>query len=235
MTDTARPRGRPPRTTEQRAAHRLRLVEAVMDAIRERGPDLSLDDMADAAGVSKPVLYDEFGGRLGIADAVALLLAEHFERDLIGVWAHTPDLAFGVMVSKAVDSLIDLVETEPQLYAFLVRSIRSSDRGFLDNALVRAIHGRALLLMRFIAPALDTDAIAVLTDGLFGFMFAAVESWLPRRLPPRAAFVDALAAVVGHGIQAAIDQAATASSLSEAPTSSSRRRASASRRRGRGG
>ncbi|HZP16123.1 MAG TPA: hypothetical protein VFA96_09895, partial [Nocardioides sp.] len=143
-------------------------------------------------------------------DAIAVLLAERFERDTLAVWATTSELGFELVVGRSIEALIDLIESEPELYAFLVRSIRSGDRGFLDNALVRAINGRAIVVMGFLAPALDTDTIAVLTDGLFGFMFAAVESWLPRRRPSRSRFVAALAAVVSRGIQVAVDQAGAA-------------------------
>jgi AcrR family transcriptional regulator len=59
MSTSSPPRGpgRPPRTAEERAAQRTRLVDAAMAAIRTHGPDVSVDEIAAAAGVSKPVLY----------------------------------------------------------------------------------------------------------------------------------------------------------------------------------
>lgn len=204
----ARTRGRPPRTEEQRAAQRLRLTEAAMDAIRQGGAELSIDDLALAAGVSKPVLYDEFGGKLGIADAMAVLLAERIERKVIGELTDIESLDFTAVIRLVVEALINLIADEAELYAFLVRSIRSSDRGFLDNALVRVIHDRAMVVVKLLAPAptLDPDAISVLTDGLFGFMFAAVESWMPVRRPPQDEFIDTLVAIVREGIRAAVDR-----------------------------
>ncbi|MHB8464551.1 MAG: TetR/AcrR family transcriptional regulator [Acidimicrobiales bacterium] len=202
-----RARGRPPRTEQQRAAQRLRLTEAAMDAIRDGGAELSIDDLAVAAGVSKPVLYDEFGGKIGIADAIAVLLAERLERKVLGELTNIDSLDFTAVIQLIVEALINLIADEPELYAFLVRSIRTSDRGFLDNALVRVIHDRALLLVKLLGPALEPDVVSVLTDGLFGFMFAAIESWMPVRRPPMREFIDTLAAIIREGLRTAVERA----------------------------
>jgi AcrR family transcriptional regulator len=201
-----RRRGRPPHTEKQKATKRARIVDGVIEAIRTGGPDLSLEEMAAAAGVSKPVLYDEFGGKLGLADAIAVVLADQVQATVVQhlLTAGTFDISHAVRA--VVDALITLIDDEPQLYAFIVRSIRSSDRGFLDNALVRVIHERASMLVNVVAPGVEPDALRVLTDGVFGFVFAAVESWMTTRLPARDELVDTLALVIREGLRAAAGQ-----------------------------
>src|SRR5437016_10148188 len=130
VTPARRP-GRPARTEQERAAQRARLLDSSMDAIREQGPDISIDELAAAAGVSKPVLYDEFGGKLGIADALAVVLAQNVERNVMKRLASGPTIDAETAVRLAITSLINLIVDEPNLYAFLVRSMRSTDRGFL--------------------------------------------------------------------------------------------------------
>jgi AcrR family transcriptional regulator len=203
--DSATPtrrRGRPPRTEAQRAAQRRRLIDAAMDAIRSGGPDVSIDDLAAAAGVSKPVLYDEFGGKLGVADAIAVVLAEQVERDVLDELTRARTFDIEVAMGAIVGALVTLIDDEPQLYQFLVRSIRTSDRGFLDNALVRVIHERAALVMGLLGPSLHPDHLAVLTDGVFGFLFAAVESWQATRRLEKEELVRVLTGVIGGGFQA---------------------------------
>lgn len=202
-----RRRGRPRRTDEQRRAHRGRLVDAAMAAIRERGPDLSIDDLAAAAGVSKPVLYDEFGGRVGIADAIAVVVAEAVERRVVAELAAAP-FELEAAVRAVIEGLVDFVDDEPELYVFLVRAIRSPERGFLDNALVAVVHERASVLVGFVAPGLPTEHLRVLTDGLFGFVFASVESWQARRDLSKEALIDTLARVIHAGLGALARQAA---------------------------
>ena len=73
---------------------------------------------------------------------------------------------------------------EPEVYGFMVRCIRASDRGLLDNALVRTLHSRMAMLSGVLAPDGDQVLLGVLADGMFGFLFATVESWQATRTPP---------------------------------------------------
>jgi AcrR family transcriptional regulator len=199
----ARRPGRPARSVEERAAQRARLLERTMAAIRSDGPDLSIDELATAAGVSKPVLYDEFGDKLGLADAMAVMLAEQVERDILKQLTIEAPIDVEVAVRVSVTVIIDLIVDEPNLYAFLVRSLRANDRGFLDNALVRQIHRRANLVVSLIAPNLEVETVDVLSDGLFGFVFGAVESWQGTRKVSKTRLRDGLAAIIINGIRAA--------------------------------
>lgn len=179
-----------------------------MDAVRELGPEVSIDDLASHVGVSKPVLYSEFGDKTGISDAIAVYLAEGIEREVLS----TIDIRRGFDIEPGIrvvlGSLVDLVTSEPELYAFIVRSIRASDRGLLDNALVRAIHDRARLLIALIAPGASNEMVEVLSDGLFGFVFGSIESWYEKRPTPKDELVQALTVVIRNGIRAVTDELA---------------------------
>jgi AcrR family transcriptional regulator len=156
--------------------------------------------MADTAGVSKPVLYSEFGDKLGMVDAVALVLAEQIEGTVIKTLAAEGTFGVENVLGAIVDALVTLIDGEPQLYAFLVKGIRTSDRGFLDNALVRVIHERAALIIGHFATEVRPDELAILTDGVFGFVFAVVESWLPTRQPSQPRLVQTISAVIEAGL-----------------------------------
>lgn len=199
---TGRKRGRPRRTPAQRAEQRERLITASMEAVRTRGADVSVDELARVAGVSKPVLYSEFGDKRGVADAIAVSLAHQLEARVAADLAGGP-IDIPAVVRATVEALVELIDTEPELYEFIVRSIRSSDRGFLDNGLVRVIQQRFEVLVGLLLPGLDRVRVRVLTDGLFGFGFAAVESWTSHRELSRDELVVALSAVIQAGIEAA--------------------------------
>jgi AcrR family transcriptional regulator len=173
-----------------------------MEAVRRKGADCSMDDIARVAGVSKPVLYSAFGDKRGVADAIAVTLAHDLERraarELAGRQLEIPGV-----VRAAIGALIDIIDTEPELYQFIVRSIRSGDRGLLDNALVRVIQERLAVLMGLLLPGLDVVRLRALSDGLFGFGFAAVESWTTNRELSKEELIDALSRVVQAGIEAA--------------------------------
>lgn len=173
-----------------------------MAAIRRVGSEASVDELAAEAGVSKPVLYAEFGGKEGIADALALELAQRGERAVIAQLANSPavDAASGIRI--AIEALLTLVGDEPEIYGFLVRAMRSSDRGLLDNALVRTLQSRVAMLTGLIAPGSDPALLKVLTHGTFGFVFAAFESWQTSHEPSREVLVDALTTIVLNGFVA---------------------------------
>lgn len=205
-------RGRPRRTPEERAEQRATLIGATIEALRAGGPELSLDELAAAAGVSKPTLYNEFGDKVGLADAIAVHLADGLEREVLGsvrfAADSTVDGAIEPVIHAVIEALIDLILAEPALYAFIVRAMRANDRGLLDNALVRVIQQRATVLVRFVAPDVPASYLHVLVDGLFGFVLAAVESWQDAREPARDELVRALTVVIRNGIQAVVDDLA---------------------------
>lgn len=173
-----------------------------MQTVREQGPDVSMDHLARGAGVSKPVLYGEFGDKRGVADAIAVTLAHRLEARAAADLAGQP-MEIPFVVRATVSALIELIDTEPELYAFIVRAIRTGDRGLLDNGLVQAIQQRLTVLVGLLLPGLDPVRIRALTDGLFGFGFAAVESWTSYRELSKEELIDALSVVVQGGIEAA--------------------------------
>jgi AcrR family transcriptional regulator len=176
------------------------LVDAAMVAVRRYGPEASIDQMASVAGVSKPVLYSEFGGKLGLVDAVAVQLAERVERAVFATLLARGKVDLEGVIDAIVDALVTVIEDEPELYAFLVRHIRMSDRGFLDNALVGLIHERATLVVQLVASEADEDELSVLVDGVFGFVFSVVESWLRSRRLPKDRLVRTVASVIRAGL-----------------------------------
>jgi AcrR family transcriptional regulator len=205
MATTSPPRGpgRPPRSAEERAAQRTRLVDAAMDAIRSHGPDVSVDDIAAVAGVSKPVLYAEFGDKVGIGEAIAVVLGERGERVVVEEMSKGGRLEMRAALTVAVNRFIDIVIDEPEIYAFILRSIRTSDKGLLDNALIRTLEGRFQQVAAVLEPTADPDLVNVMAAGTFGFILASVESWRETGRPPRDELVDQLATVLVAGFAAA--------------------------------
>ena len=67
----APPKARRGRDTEQRRSEqRLRLLQAAQRAIHRGGPQISMDDIAAEAGITKPIVYRHFGDRRGLALAL---------------------------------------------------------------------------------------------------------------------------------------------------------------------
>ncbi len=142
------------------------------------GPDVSVDDMAAAAGVSKPVLYAEFGDKVGHrrGDRRRARRARRAGGDR-GDEPRRAVASLSGAITVAINRFIDIVIDEPEIYAFILRSIRTSDKGLLDNALIRTLEGRFQLVASGARPGADPDLVHVVAAGTFGFILASVESW----------------------------------------------------------
>ncbi len=156
-----------------------------------------------AAGVSKPVLYAEFGDKHGIAEAVADAIGETVERRLRGQVRPAPEREAAEVLPELIDSIVELVENDPDLYTFFVHSIRASDRGVIDNPLVRVVHRRMSPFVEALEPTLPAEDREVLTYGAFGFVFASVDTWRVTQQPPRERFVHVIATALRAGLRAA--------------------------------
>lgn len=92
MEDPPKPqRGRP------RSLDREKTVDAAMDAYWRSDPaDVSLNAICEAAGVSKPALYREFGGEDGLMSAVLDRYAARVLADIFEILGRDPPLDEGL-------------------------------------------------------------------------------------------------------------------------------------------
>lgn len=182
-----------------------------MDAVRRYGPEVSIDQIADVAEVSKPVFYSEFGDKTGLVDAMAVVLAGRVEQEVIDRVTADRQADAEHIIGAIISSLINLIDDEPSLYAYIVRSLRMRDRGLLDNALVRVIHDRSAMIMGELADQLGAAQLEVLTDGVFGFVFGVVESWVATRRPAKEELIETVTAAIRAGLAAAAARQPSAS------------------------
>ena len=71
MANGSRRPGRPRGATLDPEVRRAAILSAAEDAIRQHGPDVSMEQIAERAGVSKATLYDNFDGKAGLTQALA--------------------------------------------------------------------------------------------------------------------------------------------------------------------
>jgi AcrR family transcriptional regulator len=188
-----------------------------MEAVRRIGPDASIDQIAERAEVSKPVFYAEFGDKTGLVDAMAVVLAGRVEDTVIARITAEGTSDAEHIIRAIIDALINLIEDEPSLYAYIVRSLRMRDRGLLDNALVRVIHDRSAVIVGRLAEGLHEGELAMLADGVFGFVFSVIESWVATRRPDKDRLIETMTAVIVAGLTVASRRMAETPGRSERP------------------
>jgi AcrR family transcriptional regulator len=131
-----------PRRRLSAAERRERILAAATRVIAERGyADAKVDSIAAAAGVTPPVIYDHFGSKLALYEAV---LEGHFA-NLRAVWARFPVAELsGASVAASFDAWFAYVEANPDAARVLFREPTNADAAAVHRAVSE--RSRALVL-----------------------------------------------------------------------------------------
>lgn len=97
------------------ADNRQRLLEVALERFASRGYDATgVQDLVDAAGVTKPTLYHYFGSKLGLLQALIQHHGESFLADLRRAAAYEGDLP--LTLQRIVRTYLDFARRQPEFY-----------------------------------------------------------------------------------------------------------------------
>ena len=185
--------GRPRGAQQDPAARREALLQAAEGAIREHGPDVSMEQIAERAGVAKATLYDNFDGKAGLTQALidrfGLRLLERFAQSL------SRSLTAEQVLAEGIDAFVGFIEADPEIYRFVVRHHEG-------DALIAEITAPIGALIRAIPGPIQADetTASLLAHAILGTIISATNAWSQTRQPPRADFVRLLTSYVWSGI-----------------------------------
>ena len=164
-----------------RGARRLQLLRAAQDVFVAHGfHAAAMDDIADRAGVSKPVLYQHFPGK---RELYLALLEEHVSElaDRVGVAMGTTE-DNRTRVDAAVGAYFDFVDADGEAFRLVFESdLRNDDdvRAIVDRGTAVCVEAIAGVI------AADTGADAeralLIASGLAGLAEHSARWWLPRK------------------------------------------------------
>jgi AcrR family transcriptional regulator len=171
MTETTAQRGR-----LSRSARRAQLLVAARDVFADQGYHAAaMDDIAERAGVSKPVLYQHFPGKMELYQALLTTYADELVAQVRSALSTTSDNE--ERVQAAVAAYFDFVAGEGKAYRLVFGSdLRGEETGVVEGALNRCIET--------VADAVTTDAgldpsrARLLAVGLVGLSQVAAQYWL---------------------------------------------------------
>jgi AcrR family transcriptional regulator len=192
--------GRPPGPTRDKAERRAELLDAATEVIRQRGPDASMNELAAAAGITKPILYSHFGDKAGLVTALADRAVEELNQTL-AVGLATGGTARDRM-RATIDAFVGYIEREPQMYRFLVRGALGSDTGVDELELVARIANQITVVLgaALRAAGADSGPAELWAYAIVGAAFFGAEWWLSRPVLARTALVDDLTRILWDGL-----------------------------------
>lgn len=199
--------GRDARWEQHREQRRADLVDATIRAIREHGATVGMDGIAASAGTSKTVLYRHFGDRAtlyrAVADRIDQRVFRHVSTALeLPSGEHDPR----EVVASTVDAYLALVESDPEVYRFVVNR-PLVDRPLPDDPVEATTNRVVDLLLRSLPGAhLPQRQARIWATALVGAVQAVADAWLlaPDRLA-RPLLVETLTELAWHGLAPVLD------------------------------
>ena len=189
----------PTPTTQQR---RRMLLDAAIEVVREQGPRASMEAMAAAGGVTKPILYRHFGDRAGLVAAIGEAFLNDLGEAIGGALRQHGGSGDGAVLSAAVDAYLALIERDTELYRFLVQQDARLGAERTSAFVANVIEQVTVLVEAGLQAAGRSPQPAELwAVGIVGMVHAAGDWWAERRTTmDRATVVDELTGLLWNGL-----------------------------------
>jgi AcrR family transcriptional regulator len=177
---------RPPKVRMTGKERREQLLDVGRQLFAERGFDgTSVEEVASRAGVSKPVVYEHFGGKEGlyavVVDREVSRLLDTFTNALTG---ENPR----VLLEQATMALLTYIEDQADGFRILVReSPVGLEKGGGFATIISDIAGQVeyILARQFKARGYDTKLAPLYSQALVGMVALTGQWWLDNRKPKR--------------------------------------------------
>ena len=171
--------GRPTRLP--RSARRKQLLAAAQQIFVAQGYHAAaMDEIAEQAGVSKPVLYQHFPGKLELYLALLDTHCDAIIAKVRGAMQATPDNK--ERVTGAVRAYFDFMDHESEAFRLVFESdLRNDDdvRAVVDRGTRACVEAIAEVIAA--DTGADKERALLLAAGLTGLMETSARWWLPRK------------------------------------------------------
>jgi len=166
---------------------REQLLVISRELFAERGFEgASVEEIAARAGVSKPVVYEHFGGKEG-AYAVVVDREVRMLHDSIRGALTTPDAGSRELLERGALALLTYIDQSPDGFRILNRdsSLQGPGGSFASILSDIAAQVEDILAAEFSRLALDPQFAGLYAQALVGLVAMTGQQWLENRQPDR--------------------------------------------------
>ena len=170
--------GRKRRWHQHKVDRRNELVDGTLDAIRLRGSNVSMDEIAAEIGVSKTVLYRYFVDKNDLTTAVMMRFAQTTLIPNMAA-ALSSNLEGYDLTREIIKVYVETVAAEPEPYRFVMANNSASKNKVIANS--EEIIARMLAVMlrrRMAAAGMDTGGVEPWAYHTVGGVQLATHSWM---------------------------------------------------------
>ena len=173
--------GRKRRWHQHKVDRRNELVDGTLEAIRDRGRYVSMDEIAAEIGVSKTVLYRYFVDKNDLTTAVMMRFAQTTLIPNLAA-ALSSDLDGYDLTREIIRVYVETVAAEPEIYPFVfANSSASKSKVIADSE--RIIAGMLAVMFRRRAQSIgmETKGVEPWAYMIVGGVQLATHSWMSHR------------------------------------------------------
>jgi AcrR family transcriptional regulator len=166
------------RTRLPRSARRLQLLRAAQEVFVAQGYHAAaMDDIAERAGVSKPVLYQHFPSKLdlylALLDSASAALVEEVRAALASTWDNS------LRAAATIDAYFRFVDDEGAAFRLVFESDLTNERAVRERVEQVTSHCAEAVSAIIVEDAgLSTEESMLLAVGLVGMAQVAARYWL---------------------------------------------------------
>lgn len=170
--------GRKRRWHQHKVERRTELVDGALDAIRRRGRDVSMDEIAAEIGVSKTVLYRYFVDKNDLTTAVMMRFAQTTLIPNMAA-ALSSNLDGFDLTRGLIRVYVETVAAEPEPYRFVMaNSSASKNKVIADSEQIIARMLAVMLRRRMQVAGMDTRGVEPWAFLIVGGVQQATHSWM---------------------------------------------------------
>ena len=191
---------KPARGRMTAAERREQLIAIARGLFADRGFDgTSIEEVAARAEVSKPVVYEHFGGKEGL---YAVVVDREVRQLLDMMQAALTAGPARVLLEQAACALLDYIEQSPGGFRILVRDspIGSATGSFVSIIGDVASRVEHILASEFKTRGFDADTAPMYAQMLVGMVGTAGQWWLDERQPAKEVVAAHLVNLAWNGL-----------------------------------
>jgi AcrR family transcriptional regulator len=200
VADVSEDKARRSRGRMTAAERREQLVDISRGLFAQRGFDgTSIEEIAARAGVSKPVVYEHFGGKEGLYAVVV----DREVRRLLGMMQDSLKAEHPrVLLEQAAFALLDYIEDAPDGFRILVRDspIGSATGSFVSIIGDIASRVEYILVAEFRSRGFDAKVAPLYAQMLVGMVGTTGQWWLDARKPEKRVVAEHLVNLAWNGL-----------------------------------
>lgn len=204
MAEPVTSSGRAARWRQHNAERREKIVTAAIRAIESAPPgaDLSVQKVADEAGIVRTVIYRHFEGKTELIRAAQAHVVADL-RDALDVEIRL-DRSFQQIINEAVATYVSWADKNPSLYALIEREVADGKPSELANG-IEHVARRILEMVRLGADMMEMEVRGVdyatletVAYGIIGQVRGTVGHWI--RFSPRQPAASDLSRILSRSL-----------------------------------